>query len=198
MRIKACEAQIERNNRQLDNLRNITDVNFVNAQREKLRKDISRLEDEIQEHRNNPLDKDPESLKKNTEPKKKRKVIKTLSPPPGFEKRVQEQRHTGAPGPVSETTLDNFYKKLLDIEATLPEYIVRNLKNLPNNRGYIWRNVYYYGEREADSNVVYMTEPKKGFVFLHEIYPDEYLILKKYGRNAPELIERRTRGLKKH
>lgn len=180
MRIKECQSQLERNKKNLDNLKNINDENYIKLQSEKIKKSILDLETEIQEHLSNPVEIDPEIKKiKSIKKIRERRIIKKEEYKPTL-------KHSESV--VSETTMNNFYKKLVEIDNSLPEYIFRNLKNMPNNRGYIWRNVWYFGEKDPESNIVYLTEPKKGFVYLHEIYPEKYLIFSKKGRENPVLV----------
>ena len=37
-------------------------------------------------------------------------------------------------------------------DAKLPGYMRRNLKEMPNNKGYIFRGIQYYGEKRAERN----------------------------------------------
>ena len=40
------------------------------------------------------------------------------------------------------------YKYFLDVIDSLPKNLEKNLKDMPNNKGYIWRGVYFYGKKE--------------------------------------------------
>lgn len=186
LRIKECEAQIARNTQRMNALStsSMFDAEYRKEQISKLTSSNDTLTTELNEHKVNPLDVDP-NIKPFKKPvsKKKMPVIKVVSP----------VRKSFVPSSgnreVSETTLNNAYAKLLDIEASLPEYIIRNLKNLPNNKGYYWRGVAYYGERNDDcSGVTSLIEPKKGFMYIHEITSSVYNIFSKKGRDKGVLV----------
>ena len=44
------------------------------------------------------------------------------------------------------------YAKLCDIASQLPDYISRNLENMPNNKGYKWRGVVFFGKLPEERN----------------------------------------------
>lgn len=58
-----------------------------------------------------------------------------------------------------------YYKKL----DTIPEYMIKNLKTMPNNKGYIWRGIYCYGDKPSqDDNHTILFEKRKGVLTIHE------------------------------
>jgi hypothetical protein len=58
-----------------------------------------------------------------------------------------------------------YYKKL----DTIPEYMIKNLKTMPNNKGYIWRGIYCYGDKPSqDDNHTILFEKRKGMLIIHE------------------------------
>ena len=93
--------------------------------------------------------------------------------------------------------MESQLQRFFGLNDSVPEYILSNLENLPNNRGYIWKDVWCFGKRPAESDVVHLTEPKRGFVYIHEIHKDKHLIFTKQGREAPQLVQtiRRTKLL---
>lgn len=59
---------------------------------------------------------------------------------------------------------DRFY----DICGTVPNYIEDNLKAMPNNKGYIWRGVWLFGQLPQDkTNQTTMFEKKGGVLYIH-------------------------------
>jgi hypothetical protein len=59
------------------------------------------------------------------------------------------------------------YYKVVD---SLPPYIKRNLKEMPNNKGYIWKGCWFFGERKAESNTAILFEKRRGGILvIHEI-----------------------------
>ena len=58
---------------------------------------------------------------------------------------------------------------------SLPDYMKRNLKNMPNNKGYIWKSVYYYGLQPANENEpTFLFEKRYGTLYIHEYTHNEY------------------------
>jgi len=90
------------------------------------------------------------------------------------------------------------YNRCVD---SLPNYIKKNLSEMPNNKGYIWRGVYFYGRlpyRERDPRILF--EKCRGVLTIHE-YSDRYTKGKGYtdyrrfekiGRTRKRLIERKV------
>jgi hypothetical protein len=54
---------------------------------------------------------------------------------------------------------------------------------MPNNKGYIWKNIYCYGERPADPNepVIMFETQREGLLIIHETTDKEYKIWYKKG-----------------
>ena len=61
---------------------------------------------------------------------------------------------------------------------TIPGYMIKKLKNMPNNKGYIWKNIYCYGERPANIGepVILFETQKEGLLVIHEITEKDYKI----------------------
>ena len=49
-------------------------------------------------------------------------------------------------------------------DNSMPEYMKKNLKSMPNNKGYIWKNIMYFGhkKRERSDRPVSLFERQKG------------------------------------
>tara|TARA_B110000211_G_C14071951_1_gene550383 strand:+ start:198 stop:902 length:705 start_codon:yes stop_codon:yes gene_type:complete len=58
-----------------------------------------------------------------------------------------------------------YYKK----SSTIPEYMIKNLKTMPNNKGYIWRGIHCYGDKPSknDKHTI-LFEKRKGVLTIHE------------------------------
>ena len=60
------------------------------------------------------------------------------------------------------------YDYVLRVHKSLPQYIRAKLASMPNNKGYIWRGVHYYGEKNPENNGDnVMFENKKGVLHIH-------------------------------
>jgi hypothetical protein len=86
----------------------------------------------------------------------------------------------------------NYFCKIID---SLPDYMKKKLSEMPNNKGYYWRGVCFYGKLEDDnSNTSVLFEKSKGNVlFIHEYTRDEYIKYEKVGNNRKKLLFRRPK-----
>jgi len=70
-----------------------------------------------------------------------------------------------------------FYKVFLKNSSTIPDRLTKKLLNLPNNKGYIWRGVSFYGHKPAERNkpVIMFEETRDRTLIIHEYHPKEYI-----------------------
>lgn len=88
----------------------------------------------------------------------------------------------------------SYYRKVCD---ALPSYISKNLSEMPNNKGYIWRGVYFYGELEDEKGPCVMFEKQKGsLLIIHEYTSTEYKRYEKDGKNKKQLVYKEMRKQK--
>jgi hypothetical protein len=61
--------------------------------------------------------------------------------------------------------------------------MLKKLKSMSNNKGYIWKNIYCYGERPASIGepVILFETQKDGLLIIHETTDSEYKIWHKKG-----------------
>ena len=80
-------------------------------------------------------------------------------------------------------------------EKYFPEWKLKKLKNMPNNKGYIWRGIYYYGYKPAIKGApVNLFEQKGKKLFIHEITKQFHKVYVKVDKNSKKkLIETRHR-----
>lgn len=80
------------------------------------------------------------------------------------------------------------YKYFTRICNNMPDYILEKLSNMPGNKGYIWRDVYCYGDRPVERNQpTILFETKKGTLVIHETTATEYKIWHKKGKERKKL-----------
>lgn len=73
-----------------------------------------------------------------------------------------------------------YYKQFKKSDETLPQYIRDNLKDMPANKGYIWRGCWFFGEkREERGQPLIMFEKNRGFLHIHEITDSYHNIYEK-------------------
>ena len=85
------------------------------------------------------------------------------------------------------------------VHETLPSFMKRNLSEMTNNKGYIWRGVCYYGElSEKLYEPRVMFEKKAGdILIIHEYTDTEYKIFEKHGKDKKILMHQESRKNKK-
>jgi uncharacterized membrane protein YgcG len=90
------------------------------------------------------------------------------------------------------------YGYVCRVSSQIPPYLKTNLKKMPNNKGYVWRGVQFFGLLNPDkSGVYYLYENKKGEALTHEWrneFTDYKLI---YKNKMKERFLRMTRKYKK-
>lgn len=87
-----------------------------------------------------------------------------------------------------EKDYNYYHKQFLKSNDTLPDYMRDNLKNMPENKGYIWRGCWFFGERYARrGEPLIMFEKNRGVLQIHEITDTYHKIYEKKG-NYKNLI----------
>ena len=99
-----------------------------------------------------------------------------------------------------EKDMKRAYMHYLNIVDTIPEYISKNLEEMSNNKGYLWRGVQCYGKKDEgrDSNSLILFEKQKGgLLVIHERTPTEYKIFHKKGKDKKVLysVEKNIRRI---
>ena len=81
------------------------------------------------------------------------------------------------------------YNNYLKIVDTIPDYILKNLSEMPNNKGYIWRGITCYGEKDDNNSksTVLFERKRGGLLVIHERTPTEYKIFHKQGKDRKTL-----------
>ena len=68
---------------------------------------------------------------------------------------------------------------------SLPQWIKDKLKDMPSNKGYIWRDLWFFGEKHVPfSKYCTMFESLKGVTIIHEIDSDYHKVYEKTGRST--------------
>ena len=90
-----------------------------------------------------------------------------------------------------------YYRKFCKSVDSLPSYMKDNLKTMPNNKGYIWRSVHFYGELNAiRGEPLILFERRHGVLWIRKYYKDRTEIYKKANKDSnTELVE--TKYMKK-
>lgn len=81
-------------------------------------------------------------------------------------------------------------------DDSLPEYMKRELERMPNNEGYIWKSVHYYGLKPPRGNTTTLYENRKGFKIIHRWSKLFYTVHEKPSRGIEALVSKTERKQK--
>lgn len=90
------------------------------------------------------------------------------------------------------------YNHFVKADNTMPDYMKRNLKSMPNNKGYVWKSIMYFGrkKKEKGSRCISLHERQKGNInAIIEWDKTSYRILHKI-KNTQKLITSMSRKQK--
>ena len=89
-------------------------------------------------------------------------------------------------------------QRFLHICSKIPPYILRNLKEMPNNKGYIHKGVWCFGElpREENANLIMFKKEDNDLMEIHEIDNNFHYIYEKIGKNRKTLLYKIERNKK--
>ena len=90
----------------------------------------------------------------------------------------------------------NYYTRT---SARLPNYMKKNLENMPNNKGYYWRDIAFYGELPPNNSgtTVLFQKERDGSMIIHEWTKSYYLkYCKKTKKDKKKLISKIPRKIK--
>lgn len=93
---------------------------------------------------------------------------------------------------------ESSYRRLMEIEQTLPDYIKQALERLPNHKGYIFRGVWYFGKLPSNEKYfLSMMERSNQKTLIHEYYYDgrgykHYKCFEKHQNGSKNLMDEYT------
>lgn len=94
-----------------------------------------------------------------------------------------------------EKDIASSYKYFKKICESAPDYLIHNLKSMPSNKGYLWRDVYFFGNLLEDNSMdqtMIFEKLNDGSMNIHEWSHNTIKIYNKKDRNK-KLIYKRTR-----
>ena len=90
----------------------------------------------------------------------------------------------------------NGYSYFMRTSNKLPNYMKRNLKEMPNNKGYIFRDIQFYGELPTEKGPrVLFEKPNHDTLWIHEWDDTMYRKYEKKGKEKKRLIKKEKRRL---
>ena len=85
--------------------------------------------------------------------------------------------------------MERSYKYYLKVVNGIPDFINRKLAQMPNNKGYIWRGVFCFGNLPAErGQPTVMFEKFKDTLVIHEWTESQYKLFHKVGKNRKTLM----------
>ena len=144
----------------------------------KLKQDLVTYEDLLKKHNAGELD---EEYRERYDKKEEEKDIRREK---RYEKKTrintenkkvsrqfyQNSRQASSKDRYNQKQYDYHYKYFVRQSAKVPNFVLDNLKRMPNNKGYIWRKIWFYGAlpipKVKDKNGNYIDDPT---LKMHEI-----------------------------
>jgi hypothetical protein len=165
---------------------------------------IARFENKIKELENELVEETPRYLQYI---KEQQEIIKLQS------KHQNDKNLQSATDAENKEKLDEFYKQenrlrrndrilqhqmkkeydwLCRQDERLPDYIRTNLQKMPNNKGYIFRGIHYYGALPAEKNndllIMFERPPGVADMLIHEIKRGHYYKILQKSKNGSNVL----------
>lgn len=115
-----------------------------------------------------------------------------------MQKKYDEDRAFRRNDHFQKKSQESSYRRLLEIEETLPSYIHQALSRLPNHKGYIFRGVWYFGKLPSDEKYfISMMERQNQKNLIHEYHYDgrgykQYQCFEKTSNGRKQLLQEWT------
>jgi len=207
--IKRTESMIKRNKETIERLRSIQEnKEFNQNQIEKLKKtqidfdnkikDLNKRYDDLVDGKlddelSSVLDKNNKNTKQREETINTKKINdqkdKKLKEKEYFNKESKQRR-----GELSIYQIQKETDRFIRDCDSIPEYILNNLKEMPSNKGYIWKGIHCYGNKSPESDTVIMFEKCRGGTLkIYETNKDYRTIYEKNGSNQKKMVLKERR-----
>jgi hypothetical protein len=93
---------------------------------------------------------------------------------------------------------ENAFSYYRYVNDNIPDYMIKKIKNTPNNKGYIWKGVWFFGElpEEKGKPIVFFDKQRDGTLAIHEFSDRNYKIWHKKENQHKTLYMNKIRRLK--
>ena len=143
----------------------------------------------MQQNRNEAIEKGSATIKR----KKEAKAVDAESAKKSKDFYQMERKGNREGKPWLYKSAERHFFKTCE---NIPDWMKRDLSKMPANEGYIWKNVYCFGDRPRRSDLFKVTEANKGFKIIRYWDNTHERICKKEGRGAEVLISTKLRKKK--
>lgn len=121
-----------------------------------------------------------EQDKQNHIKKKQKKRQEKLQQKENYNKRIQEFRKIRREERYKQKDILRSQDYFEKVYTTLPNFMSKKLKNMPCNKGYIWRGVWFFGLKKEESKDTLMFEKKgKDKLYIHHYRNNMYTLKEK-------------------
>ena len=108
-----------------------------------------------------------------------------------FYKRERSIKYTNK---RNKRNLDREQRKFFDISYKFPGYLEKKLNKMPNNKGYIYKGIHFYGKLPSENQGLCMFEKKfsrtrENILHIHEWKNNKYTLYEKIGRDRKKKIK---------
>jgi len=156
-----------------EKIKNIESGSYDSVIEEEIEKNLKKN----QKHNDNTNRKIKEKNEKKTEEKEKLDTF------------YKNQKHGSE---ISKYSLEKETDKYKTNLVNLPDYIIENLKEMPSNKGYIWKGIWCFGELKSKNQypLILFEKIRGGNLHIHEISEKYHSIFEKVGKNNKNLISK--------
>jgi hypothetical protein len=200
--------RLEQSNSSLKMNSIIADMAYINAQLQKndddieaIKNRIGEINDRIEKVVSGELDDELERNVKNNmktiqkkidvaQKKKSDDEAESKKNKEKAEKYFKLQREIDCQRRASDYEMQRSYEWFTKTCNELPPYMRENLKTMPNNKGYIWKKIYFYGELPAEKNQprVMFEKQKDNVMMIYETTKEEINVYKKIDKEPKKYV----------
>ena len=207
--IKSLESMLKRTNETIERFKHQDQTLFIKTQIDKLSEkkieydnDIKRLNERLVDLMSGKLDdvlttnnaNDMKKIQKKQEITIRKKKDKDEEKKMDSEilKKYHDKQNRYE---YSETFWNREEKKYYKNCDSLPQWIRDKLKDMPSNKGYIWRDLWFFGEKHVPfTKNCTMFESLKGVTVIHEIDAEYHRVYEKHGKANKVLVQKIQRN----
>ena len=147
------------------------------------------LDEEIESRLQSQKEVNNQKLKKEND-NRQQKLIEIDNKKKAFSKRLDIDKKSNYDKRSLKFEIERTYQHYLRANEKLPDYIRKNLKEMPNNKGYIFNDVVFLGKKakERDNYEILFEKQRDGCLLIHEHFPYKTVISKKQPNGKKDVI----------
>jgi len=216
--IKQIDVTMARDISSIDKLKHSRmDIDFIQnsiikinlkVEEKKLRK--KQLQEDLLKLEQGELDQDIQTeynksklliAQKNEEHKNKRAIIAQQKADDEEKTVAMHQHNRDINNTIKQQHRDIKYeeKRFFKMIESIPTYIDKNLDDMPNNKGYLWRGILLFGKQHTEIDkkepLLIFDKQNKDNLLIHEWTETDYSLYKKIGKNPKTTISTKPRHI---